>query len=320
MRLVTYFAAGTLLFCCTQAFTEELEDLPDFPSSALTLEEEMENLFEIVDLQEPSILPEVSEMHQAPIAHQEESSLLVLSSTEEDEAPSAATFILDEPKALSTQVESPITPSKTPFTLKIDFRQVFAGSPIIYTVLALMSVLTLFIWLYSQIHLRMLGSAPDSVMRHLRDKLNSNQYDEALEFCKQHENLLCKMLSSGIHARKYGPQVMLESMKAEGKRSSVKFWQRISLLNDIAVIAPMLGLLGTVLGMFYAFYDMNRSVESVSALFDGLGISVGTTVAGLAVAIISMMLYSISRYRLVRRLAFIESEAHAFASIIDNHH
>ena len=51
----------------------------------------------------------------------------------------------------------------------------------------------------------------------------------------------------------------------------------------------MIGLLGTVLGMFYAFYDLNRSMESISALFDGLGVSVGTTVGGLIVAILALM-------------------------------
>ncbi len=111
---------------------------------------------------------------------------------------------------------------------------------------------------------------------------------------------------------------MVDAMKAEGKRATVSFWQRMSLLNDIAIIAPMLGLLGTVLGMFYAFYDLNRSTESVATLFDGLGISVGTTVAGLIVAIIALILQSIGKYRLVKVLARVENEAHSMASMIDS--
>jgi biopolymer transport protein ExbB len=110
---------------------------------------------------------------------------------------------------------------------------------------------------------------------------------------------------------------MTETMRAEGKRSTVKFWQKLALLNDIAIIAPMLGLLGTVLGMFYAFYDVNRSLTSISALFDGLGISVGTTLAGLMVALLALMLHSFARYRLVKRLATIENEVHQFATLID---
>src|SRR5208283_4095219 len=108
-----------------------------------------------------------------------------------------------------------------------------------------------------------------------------------------------------------------ESMRAEAKRSTVGFWQKIGLLSDIAVIAPMLGLLGTVLGMFYAFYDVNRSIESISTLFDGLGISVGTTVAGLIVAILALILQSTAKYRLVRSLSRVETDAHHVASLID---
>ncbi len=80
----------------------------------------------------------------------------------------------------------------------------------------------------------------------------------------------------------------------------------------------MLGLLGTVLGMFYAFYDINRSIESISTLFDGLGVSVGTTVAGLSVAILALILHSTAKYRLVRTLAHIENEAQSLATLIDD--
>ena len=112
---------------------------------------------------------------------------------------------------------------------------------------------------------------------------------------------------------------MIESMKAEGKRSTIGFWQKLGLLNDIAIVAPMLGLLGTVLGMFYAFYDVNRSIESVTSLFDGLGVSVGTTVAGLIVAILALILHSSAKYRLIRLLSQVESDAHHTTSLIDNY-
>ena len=109
---------------------------------------------------------------------------------------------------------------------------------------------------------------------------------------------------------------MLEMMKAEGRRLSISYWQKINILNDIAIIAPMLGLLGTVLGMFYAFYDLNRSAESISALFDGLGISVGTTVGGLVVAILALMFHAITKYRLTRQLTYVEATAESLAQTI----
>ena len=100
--------------------------------------------------------------------------------------------------------------------------------------------------------------------------------------------------------------------------SSTSFWQRLSLLNDIVIVAPMLGLLGTVIGMFYAFYDVNRSIESINSLFDGLGIAVGTTVVGLIVAIVAMILYTTLKYRIVKMLSHVENEALALSSLIDS--
>lgn len=201
--------------------------------------------------------------------------------------------------------------------IEINLRQVFAGSPIIYLLLFLLSTVSVCVWLYSMFTIRSFEFLPPKLIKDLRSKLISNQYDEALDLCVNQKHFFCKMLASGILARKHGLNVMIDTMKSEGKRSTVAFWQRISILNEIAIIAPMLGLLGTVLGMFYAFYDLNRSVESVSLLFDGLGVSVGTTVAGLIVAILAMILYSVAKYRLVRILANVENEAQNFAALID---
>jgi biopolymer transport protein ExbB len=200
----------------------------------------------------------------------------------------------------------------------VDLKQAFSGSPIIYSLLFAMSVIAVGIWLYSILSLRSSSRVSQTFIKNLQNKLNSNHFEEALSLCGERDNLLCKMVVSGIHSRRHGLPVMLEAMKAEGKRSSIAFWQKIGLLNDIAIIAPMLGLLGTVLGMFYAFYDVNRSIESISTLFDGLGISVGTTVAGLVVAILALILHSTAKYRLVRALAFVENEAQGVATLMDD--
>lgn len=202
--------------------------------------------------------------------------------------------------------------------ISVDLSSAFAGSPIIYTLLFTMSVVAFGIWLYCLQRLRSMTQVTSTLKRNLFDKLNSNHFDEALSLCNVHHSLFSKMVASGIQARRHGLPIMIESMKAEGKRASVDFWQKLGMLNDIAILAPMLGLLGTVLGMFYAFYNINRSIESISTLFDGLGVSVGTTVAGLIVAILALMLHSIAKYKLVKALATVENEAQSVAIILDD--
>ncbi|HSX03947.1 MAG TPA: MotA/TolQ/ExbB proton channel family protein, partial [Rhabdochlamydiaceae bacterium] len=202
-------------------------------------------------------------------------------------------------------------------SIEISLRQVFGGAPIIYTLLSILSIISLSIWSYSMLTIRSSELLPKQLIKDLKSKLISNQFTDALHLCQKEKHFFCKMVATGILARKQGLGMMVEMMKAEGKRSTVGFWQRLNLLNDIAIIAPMLGLLGTVMGMFYAFYDLHRSSESLSILFDGLGISVGTTIAGLIVAIIAMILHSTAKYRLIKALASLENEAQGIAALIE---
>lgn len=321
------------LFSVTAIFAEEAQDQTavveeefslleqELAQEELTQEEPKIEIEEIVQeessakqqLQTSPALPE----RLADKAN-EEKDLLPLPLKEEKKETAA----LEMPKEQSADAffltQNQTTKKVSPPAFQVNFIQVFSGAPIIYTLLLVMSVGAIFIWLYNFLILRDAASLPETLVKHVRNKLTSNSYEEALVLCLQNDNVFCKMLASGIATRAHGLHIMLQTMKSEGQRATVAFWQRLALLNDIAIIAPMLGLLGTVIGMFYAFYDINRSVESVSTFFDGLGISVGTTVAGLLVAILALILHSIGKYRLVRHLAHIENEAQSFAALIES--
>lgn len=198
----------------------------------------------------------------------------------------------------------------------LDLKTVFSSAPIIYSLLAVMSVASLGIWLYSLVTFRAKDIMPEGFRNELKALLAAEQFDRAHALCTSKENILASLVKTGLTTRNLGPQVMIDAMKSEGKRAATAFWQRLSLLNDIVIIAPMLGLLGTVIGMFYAFYDVNRSIESINALFDGLGIAVGTTVMGLIVAILAMIFYSTLKYRVVKTLSLVENEALNLSALI----
>ncbi len=282
---------------------EELTEEPLNLAKTGLLEEEVFSLEEPIVV-EPVHAPEVIKEAAAPVVVQAPAKVVL------EEAPAIlnvqAPAALGEPMPLKDEA------------ISVDLKQAFSGSPVIYTLLLGMSVLALGIWFYSTLSLRSSARVTPEMMRNLQNRLSSNHFEEALSLCQGKEDLFSRMMLSGIHSRRHGLPVMIETMKAEGKRVTIAFWQKIGLLNDIAIIAPMLGLLGTVLGMFYAFYDVNRSIESVSTLFDGLGISVGTTVAGLIVAILALILHSTAKYRLVRALALVENEAQSLATLIDD--
>lgn len=205
-----------------------------------------------------------------------------------------------------------INPTESTF----DLLKVFQACPIIYIILLTMSVTSFVIWAYSMLTLKLSDMMPTELMVNIRKMLIESRFEAALLKCQQDRSFTSGIIAAGIAARKHGPQVMMEVMKSEGKRSGNLIWQRIALLNEVAVIAPMLGLLGTVLGLFFAFYDSNRSAESISALFDGLGIAVGTTVVGLVVAIIAMVFYTILKFRVITLMTAIENESLSLVNII----
>lgn len=198
----------------------------------------------------------------------------------------------------------------------IDFKKVYLSSPLIYSLLSLMSISALAIWIYSLATIRAKDLIPKSFSVEIKPLLKARNFEIAMNYCKKRPGLLSSLIHVGLATRNFGPQVMVDSIKSEGKRVSTPLWQRLSLLNDIAIVAPMIGLLGTVIGMFYAFYDVNRSVESINTLFDGLGISVGTTVFGLIVAILAMIFSTTLKYRLVKTMSHLENESLTLSTLI----
>lgn len=334
MKQIIFFTAVAFFTSVTQVHGEELENaLPE--SGLLELEKELLSLEdELLNLEAPLPLAPSNEKEITP-ALSENIELTIEKAPPAKEAPlvtTEETLLIDEPLFSSEKTASPSIPKIAtpvqlpeatmesqiaPLGVQVSFKQVFDGSPLIYSLLFAMSFISITICLYSVLRLRHQSSLFGSFSKEIRIKLLNSSPKDAAEFCQKNPNLLSRIVSSGLASRKHGLNAVLDNMKAEGKRATLSAWQQLGVLQDIAIIAPMLGLLGTVVGLFYAFYDLNRSFDSITNLLDGLGISVGTTVAGIAVAILAMLLQSAAKFRLVRVLARVETEATSLAHLID---
>lgn len=100
--------------------------------------------------------------------------------------------------------------------------------------------------------------------------------------------------------------------EAEGGRIAERLMSSVDWLADIAAIAPLVGLLGTVLGMFQAFGGIASDVSAGAkpvVLAQGVSQAIVTTIFGLIVAIPSLIGYAFFRRRAARRIAEIEEEA-----------
>ena len=99
---------------------------------------------------------------------------------------------------------------------------------------------------------------------------------------------------------------------AEGGRIAERVFAAVDWLADIAAIAPLVGLLGTVLGIFEAFSLVNsdlNQVDKAAKLTQGVSKAVVTTIFGLVVAIPSLAMHAIFRRRASRLIAALEEKA-----------
>ena len=98
--------------------------------------------------------------------------------------------------------------------------------------------------------------------------------------------------------------------EAEGARIAREVNAAVDWLADVAAIAPLVGLLGTVLGMFQAFGGIANDLAAASrpvVLAQGVSQAIVTTVFGLVVAIPCLAAYAFLRRRTARRIAELES-------------
>ena len=97
----------------------------------------------------------------------------------------------------------------------------------------------------------------------------------------------------------------------EGGRIAERMMSAVDWLADLAAIAPLVGLLGTVLGMFKAFGGIASEVSAGAkpvVLAQGVSQAIVTTIFGLVVAIPCLMAYAFFRRRAQRRIAEIEEQ------------
>ena len=121
---------------------------------------------------------------------------------------------------------------------------------------------------------------------------------------------LGRVLAAGIAARDKDREVMRETVEETGRHVVHELERYLNTLGTIAAISPLLGLLGTVIGMIEVFTNLTvHGAGDVSNLAGGISQALITTATGLSVAIPSLMFYRYFRGRVDELVVFMEQEA-----------
>ena len=160
--------------------------------------------------------------------------------------------------------------------------------------------------------------APAKLRKRVAEQIRLGEIRAAAKMCEGRDELLARVLYAGLKMADHDRYVIQESMESEGERGATELWQKISYLNNIGVIAPLLGLLGTVWGMIGAFGAIaldNAQVKTINMAYY-VSQAMITTVGGLVIAIPSLLVYYYLRGRVLKVVSRVEAFASEFVELI----
>ncbi|MEL6106123.1 MAG: MotA/TolQ/ExbB proton channel family protein [Planctomycetota bacterium] len=140
---------------------------------------------------------------------------------------------------------------------------------------------------------------PDGLSETVRQSLLTARIPEADAACRRQPSVLSVVMLAGLGELEFGWREVEKAVEDALAEQSARMMRRIEYLSVIGNIAPMVGLLGTVTGMIFAFQQVaaTRGAAGAGDLAEGIYQALVTTVGGLVVAIPSLAAYAICRNR-----------------------
>jgi biopolymer transport protein ExbB len=134
-----------------------------------------------------------------------------------------------------------------------------------------------------------------NLMNQIRQNISEGKIDSALAICRSTNQPITRMIEKGITRIGRPLNDVHTAIENVGNLEVTKLEKGLPVLASVAGGAPMLGFLGTVMGMIQAFYDMANAGNNidVTLLSSGIYQAMVTTVAGLIVGIIAYFAYNI---------------------------
>ncbi len=137
---------------------------------------------------------------------------------------------------------------------------------------------------------------PPKLISHLNHLMATRDLDTAYQYCRMHPGPMTHALASALTKANYerdmfNKHAMENSIADDCFREETKMMVVVNYLNTLAVLAPMIGLLGTVSGMISSFSALTAGKAEATDLAKGIGEALIATGGGLLLAIPSMFLY-----------------------------
>jgi len=168
------------------------------------------------------------------------------------------------------------------------------GSVLIISVLFVMLFIALYIYFERIFAIKAASKVDSNFMNQIRDHVTNGKLDAAKMLCAQTDSPVARLTEKGISRIGKPLDDINTAIENAGTLEVYKLEKNVSILATVSGAAPMIGFLGTVIGMILAFHEMATSggQAEMGSLASGIYTAMTTTVAGLIVGIIAYIGYN----------------------------
>lgn len=188
---------------------------------------------------------------------------------------------------------------------------------LILVVLAIMSFYAVYVFVERLLALRRSSKEDPNFLSSIKEFLSDGNIEEAKNLCVRTESPSARMLEKGISRIGKPVDVVASAIDNTGKLEISRLEQRLSFLATAAGAAPMIGFLGTTIGMVKTFNAMkNLDSLDLGTIAPGIMTAMVTTVAGLIVGIIAFMGYNYLVSKISKVVYRMENDAMEFMDLL----
>lgn len=190
---------------------------------------------------------------------------------------------------------------------------------IIIAVLFVLLFVAIYIYFERLFAIKAASKVDSNFMNQIRDNVQSGNIEGAKIYCAQANSPVSRLTAKGISRIGSPLEDINTAIENQGKLEVYKLERNVSVLATIAGAAPMIGFLGTVIGMVLAFHTLATSSgqAEMGTLAEGIYTAMTTTVAGLIVGIIAYMGYNHIVVRTDKVVHTMEANAVDFLDLLN---
>ena len=193
------------------------------------------------------------------------------------------------------------------------------GGQIIMGLMVLLSIAMVYIFVNRMSAIKRANKIDPQFMKDIKDHVASGNVQSAINLCERSDSPVARMILKGLTRIGKPLQDISASIENQGKLEIQRLERNLPYLATIAGGAPMLGLLGTVIGMILAFKEMANAGGGVQIymLAEGIYVAMTTTAAGLVVGIFAYFGYNFLVTRVESVIYKMETSSTEFLDLLD---